>query len=120
MTDNVIGKLGSVANLMTDGNGVSIFISWSAPFSLDVTDVDPDIWYTVLIYNVTGDENPTAVPCTNCNSIVETNYVYVPVYPSPCQEYAFEIIPMNEAGQGESQPLPGYTMRGDFIPVLWI
>ncbi|CAI8044753.1 hypothetical protein GBAR_LOCUS24792, partial [Geodia barretti] len=33
-------------------NASSVTISWTAPFSLNVTGVDPDIWYSVLIYNV--------------------------------------------------------------------
>ena len=43
-------------------------ITWEAPFSLDLTDVDPDIAYCVEVYNITcgvddlvvGDCNVTA------------------------------------------------------------
>ena len=43
------GTLSSVADLRTSDSATSVNISWSAPFSLDVTGVDPDIWYSVLI-----------------------------------------------------------------------
>ena len=73
----------------------SITISWSASFSLDVTNVDHDIWYSVLIYNMTDE--PTVL-----DNITETYYTFTPNYPSPCQKYIFTIIPFNEAGQGQS------------------
>ena len=88
-------------------------MSWSAPFSLDVTNVDPDIWYSVLIYNVTDEENPTAVPCTGCHNLTQTNYTFRPDYSSPCHKYiyTFTIIPYNGAGEGErSQSVNGYSI----------
>ena len=92
------GLLPSVGDL-TFKSG-SIILSWSAPFSLDVTGVDPDIWYSVLIYNVT--DNLTAIPCTDCTDITETHYTFTPDYPSPCHKYIFTVIPLNGAGQGHS------------------
>ena len=97
----VSGLLASVERLTASINNISfIIISWSAPFSLDVTAVDPDIWYSVLIYNVT--DNPTAIPCTDCTDITETHYTFTPDYPSPCHKYIFTVIPLNGAGQGHS------------------
>ena len=43
------GPLGSVVDLETKSNASSINVSWTAPFFLDVTDVDPDIWDPILI-----------------------------------------------------------------------
>ena len=52
------GPLNQVPNLtkMVYDN-TSINVSWTAPWSLDVTGVDPDIWYSVIIYNVTDMNN---------------------------------------------------------------
>ena len=94
------GLLASVRDLTYSDSLTIIIISWSAPFSLDVTGVDPDIWYSVLIYNVT--DNPTAIPCTDCMDITETHYTFTPDYPSPCHKYIFTVIPLNGAGQGHS------------------
>ena len=80
----------------------SVIFSWTPPFSLDVTDVDPDIWYSVLIYNVTDENNPTALLCTDCINITEANCTFTPDYLSPCHVYLFSVIPFNGAGQGES------------------
>ena len=73
---------------------------WTAPFSLDVTDVDADIWYSVLIFNVTDET--TAVSCTNCTNITET---FTLDYPSPCHKYNFTIVPLNGAGEGPSSAI---------------
>ena len=94
----ITGLLASVGDLTYNNSYKSIIISWSAPFSLDVTNDDPDIWYSVLIYNVT--DNPTAIPCTDCMDITETHYTFTPDYPSPCHKYIFTVIPLNGAGQG--------------------
>ena len=105
-----LGLLSPVADLATTSNASSIIISWSDPFSLNVTGVDPDIWYSVLIYNVT--DNPTAIPCTDCINITETDYTFTPDYPSPCHKYIFTVIPLNGAGQGQDISLTGYTAQG--------
>ena len=95
------GLLSAVGDLRASSNASSVTISWTAPFSLDVTGVDPDIWYSVLIYNVTDE---TAILCTDCINITETHYTFTPDYLSPCHVYNFSVIPVNGAGQGESSP----------------
>jgi hypothetical protein len=104
-TLTIQGPLSAVGGLKVDAkNASSVTISWSAPFSLDVTGVDPDIWYSVLIYNVTDENNPTAILCTDCINITETHYTFTPDYLSLCHVYNFSVIPLNGAGQGESSP----------------
>ena len=109
------GLLSAVGDLEISSNGSSITISWTAPYSLDVTGVDPDIWYSVLIYNVTDDE-PTLISCTDCINITDTHYTFTPESPSPCHQYIFTVLPLNGAGQGEtSQNITGYTIDGESV-----
>ena len=122
---HLTGLLSLVVNLNTASSTSSITVSWSAPFSLDVTGVDPDIWYSVLIYNVTDEENPTAVLCTDCHNLTQTHYIFSPDYPSPCHKYTFTVIPYNGAGQGErSQNVIGYIINSElgvssvFYPIV--
>ena len=99
------GLLSSVSDLRAESSSDSITITWSAPFSLL-----PDIWYSVLISNVTDEDHPTAVPCTDCHNLTQTHYTFSPDPPSPCHKYTFTVTPQNGGGQGESsQPVVGYT-----------
>jgi len=73
-----------------------------------VTDVDPDIWYTVLISNVTDEDNPGDIPCTDCHNLVEPHYNFTTVNPSPSHKYSFTVIPQNGVGEGNSsEPMVG-------------
>jgi hypothetical protein len=103
------GTLGPVGDLKTSSGSPSVFVSWTAPFSLDVT----DIWYTVFIYkyNVKDDVRPNAVPCTDCTEFVDTSYTFTPEHPSPCARYYFTVIPYNGAGQGQiNSNVTGYAI----------
>ena len=104
------GLLTSVGNLKAENSSTSITISWSAPFSLDVSGVDPDIWYTVLISNVTDEDHPTDVSCADCHNLTQTHYTFSPDLPSPCHKYkyTFTVTPQNGVGNGMgSQPVTG-------------
>ena len=94
----------------------NIIISWTPPFSLDVTGVDPDIWYSVFIYDLTDENNPTAILCTDCINITETHYTFAPDHLSPCHMYNFSVIPLNRAGRGESSG----NISGQITPCEWL
>ena len=96
------GLLDPVNHLYFDSNDSSLTISWTPPFSLDVTGVDPDIWYSVFIYDLTDENNPTAILCTDCINITETHYTFAPDHLSPCHVYNFSVIPLNGAGRGNA------------------
>ena len=94
------GQLSAVGDLRATNRPVSVTISWSAPFSLDVTGVDPDIWYSVLIYNVTDENNPTTLSI----KVNDTSYTFAPPDINPCDEYLVSVTPMNGApGHEESR-----------------
>ena len=110
------GLLAEPGNIDVMSSSNILNVSWSAPFSLDVTGVDPDIWYSVLIYNVTDEENPTAVPCTDCHNLTQTHYIFSPDYPSPCHKYTFTVIPYNGVGNGTaSESIVGYLYQGIYM-----
>lgn len=95
------GILSSVGDLNVTSHDAFLVISWTAPFSLDVTGVDHDVWYSVLVYNVT--EKQTAITCTDCINTTETNYTFVLDYHNNiiCHKYIFTVIPFNGAGKGQ-------------------
>ena len=101
----MVGKLGPVGNLENRSSGRSVLISWTAPFSLDVTDEGPNISYILLIrvQNVTKGINSILAlrPHTNITHYTKTSYTFTPDDPDPCILYNFTVTPYNGAGQGE-------------------
>ena len=62
-----IGSLGGVSNLERNAST----LSWVAPFSLDLTDIDPDIAYCVDVYNITCVRRDLII--SDCN-VTEPSY----------------------------------------------
>ena len=56
-------------------------ITWDAPFSLDLTGVDPDIVYCVEVYNITcGEFHPVFMNCNVVKDMItcscEPSFIY--------------------------------------------
>ena len=97
-------------------NGV-VTVSWTAPFTLDITDVDPDIeGYCVNVVNSTT----SATLQSECD-ITETEFSYVLPPRSVCTTFIFTIIPRNLAGNGTSaSTMHREVMNGKFKIKWWI
>lgn len=84
----------------------SIYIDWTAPFTLDITSPANTITYCVDIYNISNQEVLLSV----CD-IIESHYTYS-YYgqdPSPCDSLDIYVIPINSAGNGSSsQAITGF------------
>ena len=94
------GLLEAVGNLKNESLDRVVHLTWDAPFSLDITGVDPDIWYRidVTVDNVTfnryDDINITEFNFTMGNTSVI---------------YEFQVTPVNGAGNGTaSASVTGY------------
>ena len=116
------GHLSPVGDLNISENATSFNISWTPPFSLDVTDegLGPDMWYSVIIYNVTDETNTVEIPCTDCDDITQTYYIFTPDYFISCHKYQFSIIPINGAGQGETSSVIYLNGMQSKIPLCCI
>ena len=77
-------------------NDDSITLWWTPPFSLNVTDVDIDVWYTVLICNAIDKEDD----CKKID-ITQPNYTFH-VDLSSCHNYTITVIPQNLVGSGRA------------------
>ena len=86
----------------------SVRFSWSAPFSLNITDYEPDILYYVVNIIKTEDKTTT---------INTTDTVYL-LQPDLClfSEYRVEIAAVNIVGMGEKYTSPPLSLEGNQEP----
>ena len=112
-----VGLLDAVSNLKTEYLGHVIHPTWDAPFSLDITGVDPDIWYRV---DITVDNDPF----NNSSGIVPFNTYFVNApefnfasnYTNTSVIHQFQITPLNGAGNGStSAPVTGYFFGRELL-----
>ena len=84
----------------------SVKFSWSAPFSLNITDYEPDILY-YFVNIITADDNTT---------MSTTDTVYL-LQPDLCfsSEYRVEIAAVNIVGMGEKYSSPPLSLEGNYI-----
>ena len=80
----------------------SVEFSWTAPFSLNITDEEPDILYYVI--NIIDNTTTTTMNTT------ETQYV---LHADLCT-FQVEIAAVNVVGVGEKYMSPLLSLEGDF------
>ena len=91
----------------------SIHFSWEAPFSLNLTRVEPDIEYCVDVYNITGEDTETFV---NSVCVTTAHYTFLPDAPSPDHLFTFTVTPRSSVPDSvngtRSEPILGYVFQG--------
>ena len=99
------GLLDAVTNLKSESLGQVIRLTWDAPFSLDITGVDPDIWYRVEItVGNSSFSTPDDINVTEFNFTMDSHNDT-----SSSVIYEFQVTPVNGAGNGiASAPVTGY------------
>ena len=106
------GLLDAVSNLKSESLGHIIRLTWDAPFSMDITGVDPDIWYRV---DVTVDNSPFS----SYNDIYVTEFNFTMDDHNDTNTsviYEFRVTPINGAGNGTtSDPVTGYFIGCELI-----
>lgn len=97
-----------MGEVQMDKNSCSISLYWDAPFSQNVTDVHPDVWYSVNITclnNVLTGAVNVPLPCNDCDNLTDSFYKFTPQTNS-CTWYQFEVIAYNEIGRGICRNIP--------------
>ena len=99
------GLLPAVGSLMLSEQSTLILLTWTSPFTLDITNTDPDIaGYCVDVVN----SSTLATLHSECGINV-TNFT-CPISPrSWCDKYTFTITPVNVVGNGMPSSL-NYSM----------
>ena len=110
-----VGLLDAVSNLKSESLGQVIRLTWETPFSLDITGVDPDIWYRVD--TTVGDIHLSM--CSSCwvVTIPEFNFTMGDYNGTSTRVvYEFRVTPINNAGNGTtSTPVNGYFSGCELI-----
>ncbi len=113
-----LGLLPAVGSLIATPIPLDSIISltWTTPFSLDITNVVPDITYCVGVVNSTS----SLVIHSQCG-ITDTQYNYT-VSPNDivCDNYTFPVTPVNIVGNGTSAivTLLSNITEGEIIEIL--
>ena len=90
----------------------SILFSWSPPFSLNITDVEPDIsHYLVTVINMEDHHSVLTVNTTDTEYLLQSQ---------DCQlsDYQVEIAAVNVVGVGDKYTSPPLTLDGMVIILL--
>ena len=72
----------------------SLLVSWTPPFSLDISHSTPDLWYSLSKATPTG----TSLPCSNCHYITESFYNLSLTSVSQGM-YEISVVPSNAYGR---------------------
>ena len=98
----------------------SIKLSWISPFSLDITDTTPDLWYSVEISGRAQLQSPPVqTTCEMCSYITKTEFTFTD-NSYPCGVYDFTVIAINAAGQGEmgaNSTIRSYFLKGHRVGI---
>ena len=99
------GPPGAVSEMRVVANVSHVAVSWRAPFTLDVTGVEFDVTYSLLISNVTDETQPGRdVACDICHNLTTHQFTFSPPHPLPGHSFNFTITPQNGAGTGPPSP----------------
>ena len=92
-------------NLRNGSLGQVVHLTWDAPFSLDITGVDPDIWYRVEI-----TVNNNSFGTYDDIDVTEFNFTMADYNDTSTSViYEFRVTPINGAGAGiTSDPVTGH------------
>ena len=105
-TPGLLATVGDTQINLVDG---TLCLSWTPPFTLDITNVDPDLYYIIEITSTANTENPLTISCDDCSS----EYKFTVNNSSPCDSFTFIVVPVNGAGNGTlSDPLQGSFIQG--------
>ena len=98
-----LGLLAAVGSLEAYPRQTFILLTWTPPFSLDLTGIDPDVFYYVEVYNISTG----GTLFINSYKVLESDFNFTLPSPSPCDQFEFRVIPANGAGNGSMEFVNG-------------
>ena len=102
------GTLSPVGELTAIPMEGSLHLTWNPPFTLNIPNIEPDLSYCINIYNATQHDILNSV----CG-LAQPEFDFRVSNPSPCEQFRFEVIPVNGAGNGTSNSISGSLFNGE-------
>ena len=97
----ILGTLSAVSDLSISSQNFSVFLNWTAPFTMDISGVQVDVTYTV------GVVIPTSSLILYMENGVTITEFWYPLTPNvSCDNLVFTVIPVNQAGEGIPNSIP--------------
>ena len=93
------GLLDEVKEVNASTNCSSITLTWQPPFSLDITNTDPDMTFCVEVYNVSEEERTPLQHLGRC-SIMTPHYTIPTDNSGLMLHYQFMVTAVNVVGRG--------------------
>lgn len=91
-----VGQLDAVSNISVNTSQEIQEFKWDPPFSLDLTNVDPDVIYCVEVYETTCGGNPKSLVTSDC-AIFEPYIIYMLDVSLDTDLLEFKIIPRSNS-----------------------
>ncbi len=101
-------------------NDLTIFLTWEAPLSLDLTDIDPDITH----YEISVFDNKTGASENFTTFHTEYTYLVHHIHSTDlCQDLEFSVLALNVVGKGSKStlkiaPREGRLCHNNFIRIF--
>lgn len=95
----VSGTLAAVGDLNISFQNSTVFLTWTAPFTLDISSTMIDITYNV---SMVSSVSSLALH----NTVIVTEFSYPLPSGSGCDNTVFTVTPVNEAGEGVPKSIP--------------
>ena len=95
-----LGLLGAVGNLTLNVQDSGVFVNWTAPFTLDISNMEDDIsGYCIDIINF----NTSSTLFSECG--INTTEISLTLTLDVCHTYMITVTPENVVGRGDGKSL---------------
>ena len=88
-----------------------LHFTWNPPFTLNITNIKPDTYYCINVYNIT--HNSQHDPLYTVCDLIQPEFDFRVTNPIPCDQFQFQVIPVNGAGNGTLNSISGSLFNGE-------
>ena len=105
-----VGTLAPVDELTAVPKEGFLHLTWNPPFTLNITNIEPDIYYCINVYNITPN---SLYPLKTLCDLTQPEFDFTVANPIPCDQFQFQVIPVNDAGNGTLNSISGSLFNGE-------